>query len=160
MLLLDDEGPLYQPQRRMDLIRTDSTKMNILLIHNLILYLTYLSNHFAVGLVITNYHRSSRFLTLPIKSKAALFISQFYSPQSRGPSYYSDQDSPTHPFSCFFIPRVNFITINQGFDEHAKEVTIHQQLFTPGSTKFHLRRLADSQANYSFDTWPLRHNIW
>lgn len=61
-----------------------------------------------------SYHRSSRFLTLPIKSKAALFIFQFYSPQSRGPSYYSDQDSSTHPFSCFFIPHVNFITINQG----------------------------------------------
>ena len=53
MLLLDDEGPLYQPRRRMDLIRIDSTNMNILLIHNLILYLTYLSNHFTVGLVIT-----------------------------------------------------------------------------------------------------------
>lgn len=53
MLLLDDEGPLYQPRRRMDLIRIDSTNMNILLIHNLILYLNYLSNHFTVGLVIT-----------------------------------------------------------------------------------------------------------
>lgn len=38
----------------------------------------------------------------------------------------------------------------KAFDEHAKEVTIHQQLFTPGSTKLHLRRLADSQANLLF----------
>jgi hypothetical protein len=53
MLLLDDQDPLYQPWRRMDLIQIDSTNMDILPTHNLILYLTYLLNHFTVGLVIT-----------------------------------------------------------------------------------------------------------
>ena len=61
-----------------------------------------------------HYHHSSRFPTLPIKFWAGLFISRLYSPQSRGPSYYSDQDSPTHSFPRFFIPHANPITINQG----------------------------------------------
>lgn len=126
--------------------------MNILPIHNLILYLTYLSNHFTVGLVITiiTIHQDSRLCQLNLR---LLYFFLSFTPLNREALHITV--IKTHQLIRFHasLPPTSISSLLiKAFDEHAKEVTIHQQLFTPGSTKLYLRRLADSQANYSLDT--------
>ena len=116
------------------------------------LYLTYLSNHLTIGLVITiiTIHQDSRLYQLNF-GLVYLFVG--FTPLNREALHITM--IKTHQpirFHASLSPTPIPSPLTKAFDEHAKEVSIHQQLFTPGSTKLHLCGLADSQANYSFDT--------
>jgi len=134
MLLLDDEGTLYQPRRRIDSIQISSTNMNILPIHNLILYHTYLSNNLTIGLVIAiiTIHQDSPLYQLNL---GPLYFFLGFTPLNREALHITV--IKTHQlirFHASLSPTSISSPLIKAFDEHAKEVTIHRQPFTPGST--------------------------
>ena len=113
--------------------------MNILPIHDLMLYLTYLSNHL-IGLVTTiiTIHQNSRLHQLHLRL-VYLFLS--FTPLNREAHHITV--IKTHQLIRFHasLPPTSISSpLIKAFDEHAKEVSIHQQLFTPGSTKLHVER--------------------
>ena len=108
------------------------------------LYLTYLSNHLTIGLVIAiiTIHQDSRLYQLNLR---LVYLFLGFTPLNQEALHITVIKS--HPLIHFhaslFTTSISLPLI-KAFGEHAKEVSIHQQLFTPGSTKLHLCRLADA----------------